>query len=63
MRTTVTIDDNMMTEARELSGITENGALLREAVKALIERESARQLLQLKGAAPDMADIPRRQSQ
>lgn len=63
MRTTVTIDDAMMTEARELSGITENGALLREAVKALIERESARQLLQLHGTAPDMADIPRRHSQ
>lgn len=62
MRTTVTIDDTLITEARELSGITENGALLREAVKALIERESARQLLQLQGTAPNLTDVPRRRA-
>jgi Arc/MetJ family transcription regulator len=62
MRTTVSLDDEVMREARELSGITENAALIREALQALIQRESARQLIQLGGTAPTMEDIPRRQS-
>jgi Arc/MetJ family transcription regulator len=62
MRTTVSLDDEVMKEARELSGITENAALIREALQALIQRESARQLIQLGGTAPTMEHIPRRQS-
>ena len=62
MRTTVSIDDKVIEEARELSGISENAALIREALQALIQRESARQLLQLAGSAPDMKQIPRRQA-
>ena len=62
MRTTVSLDDNVVKEARELSGITENTALIREALQALIQRESARQLMQLSGIAPTMEAIPRRQT-
>ncbi len=62
MRTTVSIDDDVVKEARELSGITENAALIREALQALIQRESARQLIQLSGSAPTMDAIPRRQT-
>ncbi len=62
MRTTVSIDDDVINEARELSGITENAALIREALQALIQRESARQLIQLGGTAPSMEQIPRRQT-
>lgn len=62
MRTTVSIDDDVINEARELSGITENAALIREALQALIQRESARQLIQLGGTAPSMEQIARRQT-
>lgn len=62
MRTTVSLDDNVVKEARELSGITENTALIREALQALIQRESARQLMQLSGSAPTMEAVPRRQT-
>ena len=61
MRTTVSIDDEVIREAQELSGITENAALIREALQALIQRESARQLIQLGGKAPGMDAISRRQ--
>ena len=52
MRTTVTLDDELIARARELSGVQENSALLREALKALIQRESARRLILLGGSDP-----------
>ncbi len=62
MRTTISLEDELVSEAKELSGITESGVLFREALRALIQRESARQLIQLHGTAPDLEDIPRRQA-
>jgi len=44
MRTTVALDDDLVRTAHEFTGVAENAALLREALKALIERESARRL-------------------
>lgn len=60
MRTTVALDDTLLERARALSGTRETAALLREALTALIERESARRLARLGGAAPDLPEIPRR---
>ncbi len=60
MRTTVALDDALLNRARDLSGTRETAALLREALTALIERESARRLARLGGSAPDLPDIPRR---
>ena len=60
MRTTVTIDDALLKEARTLSGLEENGPLLKAALQALIYRESARRLALLGGSQPDFGDIPRR---
>ncbi len=40
MRTTVTLDDDLLERAKELTGIEEGPALLREALKALIAREA-----------------------
>ncbi len=51
MRTTVALDDILMDRARELTGVKETSALLREGLKALIERESARRLARLGGEA------------
>ncbi|BBL72472.1 type II toxin-antitoxin system VapB family antitoxin [Methylogaea oryzae] len=60
MRTTVTLDDALLAQAQALSGVQERSALLREALTALIQRESARRLAQLGGTEPALADIPRR---
>ena len=60
MRTTVTLDDEMVTKAQSYTGIKEKSALIREALKALIEREAARRLARLGGSMPDLKPVPRR---
>jgi Arc/MetJ family transcription regulator len=60
MRTTVTIDDTLLEEAQALSGLRENGPLLKAALQALIYRESALRLARLGGSQADLKDIPRR---
>ncbi len=60
MRTTLAIDDDLLAEAHRLSGVRERSALVREGLKALIERESARRLARLGGSEPDIAAAPRR---
>lgn len=60
MRTTVALDDELIADAQSYTGIKEKSALLREALKALIEREAARRLILLGGSAPDLEAPPRR---
>ncbi len=60
MRTTLALDDDLVRLAQELTGVAEKTALVREALKSLIERESARRLAALGGTAPGMKNIPRR---
>jgi Arc/MetJ family transcription regulator len=60
MRTTVVLDDDLVRIAQEFTGVAEKTALLREALKALIERESARRLASLGGTMPHLKNIPRR---
>lgn len=62
MRTTLTIDDDLFARAEELTGVHEKSALLRESLKALIERESARRLAALGGSEPELKPPPRRRS-
>lgn len=62
VRTTLALDDNLVAEAQRLTGTTEKTALVRQALRALIERESARRLAQLAGSEPDAKSVPRRQS-
>ncbi len=52
MRTTLTLDDDLLREAETLTGLTERPALIREALKALIAQESARRLARLGGSDP-----------
>ena len=61
MRTTLNIDDHLYEEAVRLTGIKEKTALLKEGLKALIQRESAKRLSQLAGSEPLLEDISRRQ--
>lgn len=60
MRTTITLDDEMVAIAQELTNIDEKSALVREALKALIERESAGRVARLGGTAPRLKAPPRR---
>jgi Arc/MetJ family transcription regulator len=62
MRTTINIDDELLAEAQRVTGVTEKTALLREGLRALIERESARRLAQLGGSEPDLQPVPRRRA-
>ena len=62
MRTTLVIDDHQLASARELSGIRETNAIVREALNALIERESTRRLARLGGSKPDLVPVPRRRT-
>jgi Arc/MetJ family transcription regulator len=59
MRATVSLDDDLLRKAQEYSGIPERTALLREALKALIEREASRSLAQLEGTMPDLEYVRR----
>ena len=63
MRTTLTLDNDLLLKAQQISGLTKRSQLIREALLALIQRESARRLAALGGSDPDMKPIPRRQSQ
>jgi Arc/MetJ family transcription regulator len=60
MRTTLALDDELLAEAEFYTGIREKSALVREALKALVEREAARRLARLGGSEPDLRPIPRR---
>ncbi len=62
MRTTVNLDDELLEQAVSLSGVRERSALLREALAALIQRESARRLAQLGGTEKRIKPAPRRRS-
>lgn len=62
MRTTLNIDDELLDEARRITGMTGKAALVREGLHALIERESARRLARLSGSEPQLESVPRRQS-
>jgi Arc/MetJ family transcription regulator len=62
MRTTVTLDDALLAQAQQLCGEIERSALLKQALQALVERESARRLAALGGSQPDLEPIPRRRS-
>jgi Arc/MetJ family transcription regulator len=62
MRTTLALDEELLAKAQAYTGVREKSALVREALKALIERESARRLARLGGSEPRLASIPRRRS-
>jgi len=60
MRTTLALDDELVRTAQEFTGVVEKTALIRVALKALIEREASRRLAALGGTMPGLEDVPRR---
>lgn len=63
MRTTIALDDDLLEEAQRLTGTNEKTALVRQALTALIERESARRLARLGGSEPAIGGVPRRRGE
>jgi Arc/MetJ family transcription regulator len=62
MRTTVTLDDDLIARARALTGVSETTALVREGLETLIRVESARRLAALGGSDPKALSAPRRRA-
>lgn len=62
MRTTVTLDDSVVSRAAELTGITETSALVRDGLETLIRVESARRLAALGGTDKKASAAPRRRA-
>jgi Arc/MetJ family transcription regulator len=60
MRTTLTLDDQLLQDAQEFTGVQEKSALMAEALRALIQRESSRRLARLGGTEPQLKAAPRR---
>jgi Arc/MetJ family transcription regulator len=60
VRTTLALDEELVRIAQEFTGVSEKTALVREALKALIERESARRLASLGATMQRLEDVSRR---
>lgn len=64
MRTTLTIDEQLYAKAVALAPPgTEKSELIRECVKAFIQRQTARRLADLGGTAPEIELVPRRREE
>ncbi len=56
------IDDGLLNEASRITGITDKTALVREALRALVESESAKRVASLGGSEPELQSTPRRKT-
>lgn len=54
MRTTVTLNDDLLRRARDYAGDVETSALVNIALKRFIESEASRRLARMGGSMPDL---------
>lgn len=62
MRTTVTLEDDLLTKAIKMAGGLDRSTVLREGLNALIQRETAMRLAKLGGTQPQLEPVPRRRA-
>ena len=62
MRTTIALDEDLLRQAEQYTGITEKAALVREALVRLVRNEAARRLAALGGSDPKAKAAPRRRT-
>ncbi len=62
MRTTIALDEDLLRQAAQYTGITEKAALVREALTRLVRNEAARRLAALGGSDPKAKAAPRRRT-
>lgn len=60
MRTTITLDDELLAEAAEATGISDRSQLIHDGLRSLVQREAARALIALGGSDPNAKAPPRR---
>jgi Arc/MetJ family transcription regulator len=60
MRTTLALDDELLRQAEQYTGITEKAALVREALTRLVRNEAALRLAALGGSDKTATAAPRR---
>lgn len=59
MRTTITIDDDLLAKAARYSGLEETSAIIRHALRDYVTGEASRRLAAMGGTMPDL-ELPRR---
>lgn len=62
MRTTVTLDDELLADVERLSGVSDRSQLLREALLALRHQIASQRLALLGGSEPMLTAPPRHRS-
>ncbi|MCA1662238.1 MAG: type II toxin-antitoxin system VapB family antitoxin [Novosphingobium sp.] len=60
MRTTITLDDDIVEDLREATGVRETSSLVRQALIEMRQRIAAERLAALGGTMPDLVAPPRR---
>ena len=62
MRTTLNIEDKLISKASKLTGVKEKTALVKLGLEALIAIESSKRLAKLGGTEKNLAMVPRRKA-
>lgn len=62
MRTTLILDDEIVKQASELTGVTEKTSLVRMGLESLIAQENRKRLIAFSGTQKRLKPIPRRRS-
>lgn len=62
MRTTLNIDDRILSRAADITGVKEKTALVRMGLEALVSLESAKRLAALGGTERDLVAVRRRRT-
>jgi Arc/MetJ family transcription regulator len=60
MRTTISLDDELVEKAMKYTGISEKSALIHEALRSLVAIEAGRRLAALGGSDPHATAAPRK---
>ncbi|KKB13432.1 antitoxin [Devosia geojensis] len=60
MRTTITLDDELIETLRRFTTAKGTSAMIREALTSYVRQEAGRRLIAMGGTEPDLEDMPRR---
>lgn len=58
MRTTMNIDDDLISSAIEYSGVKERSAVVRMALEEFVQRRAELRMAKAKGSIPDFGKVP-----
>ena len=58
MRTTLNIDDDLISSAIEYSGVKERSAVVRMALEEFVQRRAELRMAKAKGSIPDFGKVP-----